>query len=45
MYYRIRETHSTAYLNDKEYVNNELKTLDAHITKIKTISIIMIKIS
>ena len=35
MYYRIRETHSTAYLNDKEYVNNELKTLDTHINKIK----------
>ena len=33
MYYRIRETHSTAYLNDKEYVNNELKTLGAHINK------------
>ena len=35
MYYRIRETHSIAYLNDKEYVNNELKTLDTHINKIK----------
>merc|ERR1712112_775187 len=35
MYYRIRETHSIAYLNDKEYVNNELKTLDTHINKLK----------
>ena len=35
MYYRIRETHSVAYLNDKEYVNNELKTLDTNISKIK----------
>ena len=34
MYYRIRETHSIAYLNDKEYVNNELKTLDTHINKL-----------
>ena len=28
MYYRLRETQSTAYLNDKEYIDNELKTLD-----------------
>ena len=43
MHYRMRETHSTAYLNNKEYVNNELKTLDTNITKLKII--LTIKIS
>ena len=31
-YYRIRETHSSAYRNDKEYINNELKTLDSQVS-------------
>ena len=31
MYYRIRGAHSTSYLNDKEYINNELETIDTHV--------------
>ena len=34
-YYRIRETHSISYLNDKEYINNELRTIDAPVSLIK----------
>ena len=30
-YYGIRETQSIAYLNDKGYIDNELKTLDTYI--------------
>ena len=37
LYYRLRGTYSIAYLNDKEYINNELKTLDTHINKLKII--------
>ena len=35
MYYRIRDAHSISYLNGKEYINNELKTLDAHVNSIE----------
>ena len=35
MEYRIRETHSTSYVNDKEYINNALKTLDSHVWSVK----------
>ena len=35
MYYRIRETHSTSYINDEGYINNELKTLGAHVNIIE----------
>ena len=34
MYYWIRETHSISYLNGKEYINNELKTLDTYVNSI-----------
>ena len=35
MYYRIKSTLSIAYLNDKDFVNNELNTLDTYIRNIK----------
>ena len=44
-YYGIRETNSISYLNDKEYINNELKLLDTQVSIIKNILLIKIKIS
>ena len=34
MYYRIREAHSLSYLNDKEYINDELKSMGTYINSL-----------
>ena len=36
MYYRIGETKRSAYLNDKEYVENEIKSLNTYINTTET---------